>query len=157
MAKQTAATLDPKELLKQIEADDVKALAEFKAKLKEQREKKLAGHLEPLKKLRGELASQRNDIDIQISDIDKQIASLTGAKAPSAGKTRAKRKTNDEKLQIATLMYGAMTKGKEYSAGDLETSADGVPVARLVELWNKANKDKKIDVTGNRATTRYVK
>lgn len=156
MAKAT----DPKELLKALEAEEAEAMKEFETKLKEQREKKMAAVIDPLKKERGELAAQRNDIDIRIAELDKQISALTGVKVKggmgSSGKRR-KRMTDEEKLQVATIMYGAMNKGKEYSAGDLENSADGLPVARLVDIWNAAHKDKKIAVTGNRATRRYVK
>lgn len=147
---------DPKAFLKSIEAEEAQALAEFQAKLKGQREKKLADIIDPLKKKRGELASQRNDIDIEIAKLDKQISELTGVKPKEAGKRR-RRLSDHEKLEIATVMYGAMSKGKEYSAGDLEKSADGVPVARLVDLWNTSHPDKKISMSGNRATRRYAK
>lgn len=147
---------DPKELLKKFEAEEAKALADFQAKLKEQRDKKLADLLKPLKEERGELASKRNEIDIRIAKLDKEISELTGIKPKEAGK-RAKRKSKEEKLQIATIMYGAMTEGTKYPARELEKSADGVPVPQLVAIWNKANKDKKISMSGNRSTRRYAK
>lgn len=109
-------------MLAEIEDEEGRLFAEFEAKLKEQRQKKLANLLKPLQSKRETVMENIRAANEELLDIDKQIATLTGTKIRKAKASGGKRMKKTEKV---------MWQGKVLEF--IRANKSGVSAAQILE------------------------
>ena len=170
LRKMREGNVDATDVLKGIEEEEQLAREEFERKLREQREKKLAAQIEPLEKHREELQGQMREIQDRLDDIDRDLDKLRGrdgrARRGAGGAAKGgKRFTAEERLDIGRRVHDWL-KGKaavpssDIIKGLSLTTKDGREMSstllrQIKDQWNEANKDQKIQVTGEKAAARW--
>jgi hypothetical protein len=138
--------IDPVEMLRQIQEEENQLFKDFEAKMRVEREKKLAAVIDPLKKERTELSMLVNDSNTRISEIDKELGKLTGVQ-PKPAKASGKRNRlsgearEQEKAAVKAAgnsIFKALKKHgtkKQVPVADLKEAGLGYPVKVSLQPW----------------------
>lgn len=145
--------VDAKAILADLKASEDTMFEEYERKVKEQREKKLAGVLKPLQDRRAKAAEEMEALETEISGIDKQVAELTGTKQ-KGGKGKRTRMKADVIEEKCKELLGLLKGSKGLSKSDiaeklkLEKGNVGTVIKKL--------KGKEIKMVGDKANAVYV-
>lgn len=152
MSKKQAAVVDViklKDELNAVDADYDEKFRQLEIERKEARSKKMQG----LKDQRGQLAAQRNEIDVSIRHLDKLIQDL-GGKAPRSPGAKGTRRGAEELKADAEKVVAYLKKNPKSKASAIR-EATGVNWGLNLKEFVKKNAGESVKSEGAKASMTY--
>lgn len=151
---------DPKALLAQIEQEELEMFADYQAKAKANREKKLAATIDPLRKRREEIDTEIRALETEGYEIDAQISTLTGTKGKKGkrgtGTRQPKRSAEEIKKWADSVVSTIKATGKDGIGAAEISKAIGSPLkGNWLDVVKEKSGDKNIIFSGGKRSRKY--